>query len=237
MSTGEQLGVLDGFRKNAFNVLVATNVIEEGLDVRACNVVIKVDPVTNFRSFIQSQGRARAAHSYYVLMAEDKLKCQSTVESFRRLERELTVALRDRCVDSVEEEEVLDSVFNLDKQSYKPFGDDGPRITPSSAASVLMRYVATLKTDASYTLKILYSHKKMALGGYQVQLLLPPPLQGLLLECKDVYEMSDLWEFSRHFGGIFTNSAIASSEAMLSDSRLLPNALEHQKCITILVFI
>nr|VZI49626.1 unnamed protein product [Spirometra erinaceieuropaei] len=143
MSTGEQLGVLDGFRKGAFNVLVATDVIEEGLDVRACNVVIKVDPVTNFRSFIQSQ--------------------------------ELTAALRDRCVDTEEDEDVSDSAFKIAKLSYKPFGADGPRITPSSAGSVLMRYVSTLKTDASYVLKILYSQKKMSLGGYQVQLLLPPP--------------------------------------------------------------
>nr|VZI18109.1 unnamed protein product [Spirometra erinaceieuropaei] len=175
MSTGEQLGVLDGFRKGAFNVLVATDVIEEGLDVRACNVVIKVDPVTNFRSFIQSQGRARAAHSHYVLMTEDKMKCQVTVESFRRLEKELTAALRDRCVDTEEDEDVSDSAFKIAKLSYKPFGADGPRITPSSAGSVLMRYVSTLKTDASYVLKILYSQKKISLGGYQVQMLLPPP--------------------------------------------------------------
>ncbi|VDM01137.1 unnamed protein product [Schistocephalus solidus] len=175
MSTGEQLDVLAGFRKGAFNVLVATDVIEEGLDVRACNVVIKVDPVTNFRSFIQSQGRARAAHSHYVLMTEDKTKCQLTVESFRRLERDLTVALRDRCVDTVEYEDVSESPCKIAKLSYLPFGGDGPRITPSSAGSVLMRYVSTLKTDASYTLKILYSHQKVSLGGFQVQLLLPPP--------------------------------------------------------------
>lgn len=55
MSTGEQLEVLDGFRRGVFNVLVATNVIEEGLDIRSCNVVIKADAVTNYRSFIQSQ--------------------------------------------------------------------------------------------------------------------------------------------------------------------------------------
>lgn len=55
MSTGEQLDVLDGFKNSRFNILVATTVVEEGLDVRACNVVIKADELTNFRSFIQAQ--------------------------------------------------------------------------------------------------------------------------------------------------------------------------------------
>lgn len=55
MSTSEQLDALDGFRVNRFNILVATTVVEEGLDVRACSVVIKTDELTNFRSFIQAQ--------------------------------------------------------------------------------------------------------------------------------------------------------------------------------------
>ncbi|VDK89276.1 unnamed protein product [Dibothriocephalus latus] len=130
MSTGEQLDVLDGFRKGVFNVLVATDVIEEGLDVRACNVVIKVDP-----------GRARAVHSHYVLMTDDKMKCARTVESFVRLEKELNLAVRDRCVDRVDEEEEVGSetVAKIARYSYMPLGADGPRITPSSAPSVLMR--------------------------------------------------------------------------------------------------
>lgn len=55
MTTGDQLNVLDGFKRNKFNILVATNVVEEGMDVRACNIVIKADELTNYRSFIQSQ--------------------------------------------------------------------------------------------------------------------------------------------------------------------------------------
>lgn len=65
--------MLDGFRKNAFNVLVATNVVEEGLDVRSCNVVIKADELTNFRSFIQSQVSAVAVVCFAFFYVLDSL--------------------------------------------------------------------------------------------------------------------------------------------------------------------
>ncbi|KAM7534085.1 hypothetical protein Aperf_G00000110256 [Anoplocephala perfoliata] len=177
MSTGEQLDALEGFRANRFNVLVATTVVEEGLDVRACNVVIKADELTNFRSFIQSQGRARAKVSYFVLMTEDKHKCRLTVDRFLEMERRIGDSIEGRCIDSSdeeEEEENYDDVTEIAKTSYMPYGINGPRITASGAASVLMRYIGLLKTDTSYTLKILYSVRK-EFGGYQVKMLMPPP--------------------------------------------------------------
>ncbi|KAM7534585.1 hypothetical protein Aperf_G00000110235 [Anoplocephala perfoliata] len=177
MSTGEQLDALEGFRANRFNVLVATTVVEEGLDVRACNVVIKADELTNFRSFIQSQGRARAKVSYFVLMTEDEHKCRLTVDRFLQMEKRIGDSIEGRCIDSSdeeEEEENYDDVTEIAKTSYMPYGINGPRITASGAASVLMRYIGLLKTDTSYTLKILYSVRK-EFGGYQVKMLMPPP--------------------------------------------------------------
>ena len=41
------------------NTLVSTNVVEEGLDVRSCNLVIKFDFPDNFRSYVQSKGRTQ----------------------------------------------------------------------------------------------------------------------------------------------------------------------------------
>ena len=52
---------------------MSTNVVEEGLDMRSCNLVIKFDFPDNFRSYVQSKGRARAKPSQYILLAGKEL--------------------------------------------------------------------------------------------------------------------------------------------------------------------
>lgn len=50
------------------NVIVSTSILEEGLDVQSCNLVIRFDPSATVCSFIQSRGRARMQNSDYLLM-------------------------------------------------------------------------------------------------------------------------------------------------------------------------
>ncbi|KAL6980467.1 hypothetical protein U1Q18_022105 [Sarracenia purpurea var. burkii] len=50
------------------NIIVATSILEEGLDVQSCNVVIRFDPSATVSSFIQSRGRARMHNSDFLLM-------------------------------------------------------------------------------------------------------------------------------------------------------------------------
>lgn len=63
--------VLDGFNGKEINLLIASNVIEEGVDVPKCTFVCKFDFPTDYRSYIQSKGRARDKESYYYIMVED----------------------------------------------------------------------------------------------------------------------------------------------------------------------
>lgn len=56
-SQKKQIEVLDGFRSNEFNVLVATQVGEEGLDIPECNLVIFYDCVPSVVPYIQRKGR------------------------------------------------------------------------------------------------------------------------------------------------------------------------------------
>lgn len=68
MTTAEQRDVLTKFRNGEVNVLIATTVAEEGLDIAACNFVIRYGLVTNEIAMIQAQGRGRADDSSYTLV-------------------------------------------------------------------------------------------------------------------------------------------------------------------------
>ena len=52
--------VLRRFRSNDVNLLVATDILKEGIHVPKCNVIVMFSLPMNFNTFIQSKGRARA---------------------------------------------------------------------------------------------------------------------------------------------------------------------------------
>ncbi|KAM9804668.1 interferon-induced helicase C domain-containing protein 1 [Neosynchiropus ocellatus] len=68
MTSAEQEAVLDKFRRGQVNLLIATTIAEEGLDIAACNFVIRYGLVTNEIAMIQAQGRGRADDSSYTLV-------------------------------------------------------------------------------------------------------------------------------------------------------------------------
>lgn len=51
--------VLDRLRRKEINVLIATSVVEEGVDVDACSFVIVFDHLKSTKSYVQMKGRAR----------------------------------------------------------------------------------------------------------------------------------------------------------------------------------
>ncbi|KAK7303573.1 hypothetical protein RJT34_14482 [Clitoria ternatea] len=69
-SRKKQNEIVEEFRMGLINIIVATSILEEGLDVQSCNVVIRFDPSATVCSFIQSRGRARVKNSDYILMVK-----------------------------------------------------------------------------------------------------------------------------------------------------------------------
>ncbi|XP_041017409.1 endoribonuclease Dicer homolog 2 isoform X3 [Juglans microcarpa x Juglans regia] len=79
----KQNEIVQEFRKGMVNVIVATSILEEGLDVQSCNLVIRFDPSATVCSFIQSRGRARMKHSDYILMVKSEdCATQSRLEKY-----------------------------------------------------------------------------------------------------------------------------------------------------------
>ena len=78
MTQVDQEEVMKSFREGVCNLLVATSVAEEGLDVPACNLVIRFQHVSNEIAKTQTQGRARAEESegFTILSSDSKKKLQ-----------------------------------------------------------------------------------------------------------------------------------------------------------------
>lgn len=69
MTQRDQQEVIRKFRAGDLNLLVATSVAEEGLDIPQCNVVVRYGLLTNEISMVQARGRARASESVYSFVA------------------------------------------------------------------------------------------------------------------------------------------------------------------------
>ncbi|CAL4917737.1 unnamed protein product [Urochloa decumbens] len=67
-SRKEHTEIIDSFQRGKVHLIVATQILEEGLDVPTCNLIIRFDPSATVCSFIQSRGRARMQNSDYVLL-------------------------------------------------------------------------------------------------------------------------------------------------------------------------
>ncbi|XP_010633800.1 probable ATP-dependent RNA helicase DHX58 isoform X3 [Fukomys damarensis] len=97
MTQRDQQEVIRKFQVGALNLLVATSVAEEGLDIAKCNVVVRYGLLTNEISMVQARGRARANQSVYSFVA---------TEGSRELRRELTnealEALMEQAVATVQ---------------------------------------------------------------------------------------------------------------------------------------
>ena len=84
-----QAETLDDFRSGEKNLIVATAVAEEGLDIQACGNVIRWDVPNNMASWAQSRGRARRKRSSFVLMFERGGIDDARIAQFEKLERDM----------------------------------------------------------------------------------------------------------------------------------------------------
>ena len=103
-----QTNSLLDFRSGQFNLLFATDVVEEGLDVRVCQLVINFDLPTTVKSFIQRRGRARALNSLMVAMVPESALGEKMLTDFQRYseqESEMDALGKRRDVDAEVEDE------------------------------------------------------------------------------------------------------------------------------------
>jgi ERCC4-related helicase len=88
MRQEEQATVLELFRNGEFNVLVATSIAEEGLDIPEVDLVIFYEPIPSEIRYIQRKGRTgrKSAGSVIILAANETVDRRYNLASQRRIE-------------------------------------------------------------------------------------------------------------------------------------------------------
>jgi endoribonuclease Dicer len=104
---------LEGFSTGDLNLIVATAVAEEGLDIQACCNVVRWDVPPNMVSWAQSRGRARQELSSSILMLPDSLAFETTVRKWEQLEKEMNSLYNTR------------SGYQVPSIEYEDAGEDG----------------------------------------------------------------------------------------------------------------
>lgn len=69
-SWNQQKATMRAFRNGVVNCIFATQVAEEGVDIPACNLVVRFNPYADIIQYVQSRGRARMRDSVYAVMSD-----------------------------------------------------------------------------------------------------------------------------------------------------------------------
>uniref|UniRef100_A0A8D0ENA9 ribonuclease III n=1 Tax=Strix occidentalis caurina TaxID=311401 RepID=A0A8D0ENA9_STROC len=145
----KQEEVLRKFRAHETNLLIATSIVEEGVDIPKCNLVVRFDLPTEYRSYVQSKGRARAPISNYIMLADtDKIKSfEEDLKTYKAIEK----ILRNKCSKSVDTNETDAEPIVDDDDVFPPYvlrpDENSPRVTINTAIGHINRYCARLPSD------------------------------------------------------------------------------------------
>lgn len=71
------------------NVLITSEVLEEGVDIQTCNYVVRYDTPKNFPSYVQSKGRARSSDSKFIVMVPSKIQFDKIQTEYVNMEKEI----------------------------------------------------------------------------------------------------------------------------------------------------
>ncbi|KAJ3187001.1 Dicer-like protein 1 [Gaertneriomyces sp. JEL0708] len=158
MHVQEQAKTVIHFKKGVTNLLIATSIGEEGLDIQSCKLVVRFTLNMNLLNFIQSRGRARARNSRFILMLQDGddwawMQIHKLINSEEQLRKDL--ASRYNAIRTVD---VFDA--RLPPNIVVPYEyrtDRGATVTLTSALEVLNRFCDALEGDAFTACKPHYS--------------------------------------------------------------------------------
>ncbi|KAJ3708060.1 hypothetical protein LUZ61_011765 [Rhynchospora tenuis] len=143
MSRRKMNAVTERFCNGEVNLLVATSVAEEGLDIQTCCLVVRFDLPETVTSFIQSRGRARMMKSKYIFLLEkgnqhDEKLIEDFISGESMMNREIGFRSSEDTFDTLEEASYMVETT-------------GASISTGCSISLLHQYCGKLPRDIYFT--------------------------------------------------------------------------------------
>ncbi|KAI8804759.1 hypothetical protein BJ742DRAFT_775863 [Cladochytrium replicatum] len=168
MSSEQQTNILENFRANILNLIIATKVAAEGIDVPTCNLVIRYDldrSTMNLVNFIQTRGRVRSDCGEFYIMCE-----QGNLEHERlwRGMQEEEIQIRRELLENTKQVigTIDDPTDDDNKAPYHVFRrfeyttQTGAQLQPSKAVSLLNEVVQCVHRDPYHENVVEYHFRK-----------------------------------------------------------------------------
>ncbi|KAL8293622.1 hypothetical protein RQP46_000323 [Phenoliferia psychrophenolica] len=174
MQWAEQAEILTDFGEGNCNLLVATSVVEEGLDVQPCCFVARFDLYATHISMAQSRGRARRAGSHYVLFVQEgSYSDERKIARIREFDNKMTELLH--AVDAQYSDGDYGADDDDETEAYYIEPSTNALLTPHFSVALLYRYCQSLPQSDAFNVGVprfeLTTH---GVDSYTCSILLPP---------------------------------------------------------------
>ncbi|XP_033124259.1 endoribonuclease Dicer homolog 3a-like [Anneissia japonica] len=123
MSVSQQRGTLEKIKNKRYQVIIATSVAEEGIDLPECDLVILLYTPSTTTSLVQLRGRARKKHSRMVILQPDATRndVDALLDKEARMEKAITNIFNQQRRKKLEEHNTSKwrSVFDEERSSRR----------------------------------------------------------------------------------------------------------------------
>lgn len=156
--------IVEKFRTGELNLLVATKVGEEGLDIQTCCLVIRFDLPETVASFIQSRGRARMPQSEYAFLVNSGNERElDLIKDFQKDEDRMNLEISSRTSS--------ETFPSLEERLYE-VDSSGASISAGYSISLLHHFCSKLPHDEYFDPKPAFYYFE-DLGGTVCHISLP----------------------------------------------------------------
>ncbi|KAH8331655.1 hypothetical protein KR074_009100, partial [Drosophila pseudoananassae] len=149
LETKFQKSAIQQFRDGEANLMVCSSVLEEGIDVQACNYVLILDSLKTFNMYVQTKGRARSKDAVFILFSSDSnaAEVSKQIAQYRQAHADIADYLKSRVLERALP--LANEINEHFQDTIPPFiNEHGAVLLASNALILLHRYCQSLPSDA-----------------------------------------------------------------------------------------